>query len=152
MRGLADTLRMEALRLSGPASTYTVHCAFPSNFISPALLEEQKSKPELTKRMEGTTGSMAELEQRFPSAEEVAQGIIAGVERGDFALCDDSMESGLLFANMIGPSPKRGLGVLDSVLATVVGLFVWPVFRRRWDKMCKQDGIRNRTMNDRLIN
>lgn len=148
MRGLADTLRMEALRLSGPASTYTIHCAFPSNFISPAFLEEQKLKPELTKRMEGTTGSTAELEHRFPSAEKVAQKIIAGVERGDFALCNDSMESSLLFANMIGPSPKRGLGVLDSLLATVVGLLVWPVFRRRWDKMCKKDGIHNRSMND----
>lgn len=101
--------------------------------------------------MEGTTGSMAELEQRFPSAEKVARGIIAGVERGEFALCDDSMESGLLFANMIGPSPKRGLGIFDSLLATVVGLFVWPVIRRRWDKMCKEDGSHNKTMKDRLI-
>ena len=151
VRGLADTLRMEALRLSGPASTYTIHCAFPSNFISPAFLEEQKSKPELTKRIEGTTGSTAELERRFPSAEKVAKGIIAGVARGDFALCDDSVESGLLFANMIGPSPKRRLGVLDSLLATVVGLFVWPVLRRRWDKMCKDDGIQGRVMNDGLI-
>ena len=146
VRGLADTLRMEALRLSGPVSKYTVHCAFPSNFISPAFVEEQKSKPELTKRLEGTTGSIAELEQRFPSAEKVARGIIAGVARGDFALCDDSMESGLLFANMIGPSPKRRLGVQDSFLAVVVGLFVWPVLRHRWDKMCKKDGIRNRTV------
>lgn len=151
LRGLADTLRMEALRLSGPASRYTIHCAFPSNFISPAFLEEQKSKPELTKRMEGTTGSTAELEERFPSAEKVARGVIAGVERGDFALCDDSMESGLLFANMIGPSPKRGFGVLDSILGTVVGLFVWPIFRRRWDEMCRQDGIHKRAMNDSLI-
>lgn len=148
VRGLADTLRMEALRLSGPASTYTIHCAFPSNFISPAFVEEQKLKPALTKRMEGTMGSIAELERRFPFAEKVAQKIIAGVERGDFALCDDSMESGLLFTNMIGPSPKRGLGVRDSFLAIVVGLFVWPVFRRRWDKMCKEDGIYNRSMEE----
>ena len=149
VRGLADTLRMEALRLSGPATKYTVHCAFPSNFISPAFAEEQESKPGLTKRMEGTTGSMAELERRFPSAEKVARGIIDGVARGDFALCDDSTESGMLFANMIGPSPKRGLGVQDSFLAVVIGLFVWPVLRRRWDKMCKEDGIRSRAMNSR---
>lgn len=136
VRGLADTLRMEALRLSGPASTYTIHCAFPSNFISPAFVEEQKLKPALTKRMEGTMGSIAELERRFPFAEKVAQKIIAGVERGDFVLCDDSMES------------KRGLGVRDSFLAIVVGLFVWPVFRRRWDKMCKEDGIYNRSMEE----
>ncbi|KAL9119243.1 MAG: hypothetical protein Q9187_004203 [Circinaria calcarea] len=141
VRGLADTLRMETLRLSSPASTYTIHCAFPSNFITTAFLEEQISKPELTKRIEGTTGTRAELEQRYPSAEQVAQGIIAGVARGDFAICDDSMESGLLFANMIGPSPKRGRGVVDSLLAIVMGLFIWPFLRSRWDKMCKRDRL-----------
>lgn len=52
---------------------------------------------------------------------------------------------------MIGPSPKRGFGVLDSILGTVVGLFFWPVFRRRWDEMCRQDGIHNRAMNDSLL-
>lgn len=104
------------------------------------------------KRMEGTTGSMTELEQRFPSAEKIARGIIAGIERGNFAICDDdSMESGVLFANMIGPSPKRGLGLIDSLLATVVGLFVWPVLRRRWDSMCKQDGIRNKTVVNEAV-
>lgn len=148
---MADTLRMEVLRLSGPTSKYTIHCAFPSNFISPAFFEEQELKPELTKRLEGTTGSMAELEKRFPSAESVALGIITGVARGDFALCDDSIESSLLFANMIGPSPKRCLGVRDSFLAIVIGLFVWPVFRRRWDKLCKKEGIHSRTMNERSM-
>lgn len=148
VRGLADTLRMEALRLSGPASKYTIHCAFPSNFFSPAFLEEQKTKPELTKQIEGTAGSMGELEQRIPSAEKVAKGIINGAARGDFALCDDSMESGLLFANMIGPSPKRGLGVLDSLLAIVVGSFIWPLFRYRWDRLCRQDGMDHRKLHD----
>ena len=150
MRGLADTLRMEALRLSGPASKYTIHCAFPSNFFSPAFLEEQKTKPELTKQIEGTTGSTSELEQRIPSAEKVAKGIITAAARGDFALCDDSMESGLLFANMIGPSPKRGLGVLDSLLAILVGLLIWPLFRHRWEKLCRQNGMDHRKLNDDL--
>ena len=104
-------------------------------------------KPELTKRMEDTAGSMAELERRFPCSKAVAQGIIIGVERGQFALCDDSMESGLLFANMIGPSPKRGLGILDSLLAVIIGLFVWPFLRRRWDRMCREDGTHSRKMN-----
>jgi len=84
-------------------------------------------------------GSVAELEKKFPPAQKVARQIIAGVAKGDFALCDDSMESALLFANMIGPSPKRGLGILDSVLAVVVGLFVWPILRRRYDHMFKKD-------------
>ena len=94
---------------------------------------------------------MAELEKRFPSAENVALGIITGAARGDFALCDDSIESSLLFANMIGPTPKRPHGVRDSFLAIVIGLFVWPVFRRRWDKMCKKDGIHDKTESDRSM-
>ncbi|PSN60061.1 NAD(P)-binding protein [Corynespora cassiicola Philippines] len=140
VRALADTLRMEAIRHSGPASRYTVHCAFPSNFITGAFMEEQKKKPELTKQIEGTTGSLEELQKRFPSAEEVACKIIAAVGKGEFAICDDSFESALLFSNMIGPSPKRGLGIVDSLLAVIVGLFVWPILRRQWDAKCKKDG------------
>jgi len=139
VRALADTLRMEALRYSGPASVYTIHCAFPSNFITQSFFQEQEKKPEVTKRIEGTVGSVAELEKKFPSAQKVAGQIVEGVARGDFALCDDSMESSLLFANMIGPSPKRGLGILDSILALVIGLFVWPFLRRRYDYMYRRD-------------
>lgn len=142
MRGLADTLRMEALRLSGTASTYVMHCAFPSNFISPAFIEEQKLKPKLTKQLEGTSGSMTDLERRVPHASTVARNIILGIKRGDFVLCDDSVESSLLFSNMIGPSPKRGMGVVDSLLAPIVSLLVWPILRRSWDARCKQDGVK----------
>jgi 3-dehydrosphinganine reductase len=42
VRGLADTLRIEAHRLTCSASRYTIHCAFPSNFISPAFIQEQE--------------------------------------------------------------------------------------------------------------
>ena len=140
MRALADTLRMEALRLSGPNSTYTIHCAFPSNFITGAFLKEQANKPKLTKEIEGTTGTIAELEKKLPSVVKVAEGIVAGVRKGDFAICNDSTEAAVLFTNMIGPSPKRGLGIFDSISATIVGLMVWPVLRRLWDKRCKQDG------------
>ena len=145
MRGLADTLRMEALRLSSPTSTYTIHCAFPSNFITKAFLEEQKTKPDLTKQLEGTTGTVEELERKFPSAEKVAQGIITGVKKGNFAICSDSNEASLLFTNSIGPSPKRGSGILDSVMGAVVGMMIWPILRRRWERRCHRDGVALRT-------
>lgn len=140
VRALADTLRMEALRYSCSASTYTVHSAFPSNFITDTFLQEQEKKPLLTKRIEGTTGSVEELQKKYPSAEKVAAQIVAAVARGDFVICEDSFDSVLLFSNMIGPSPKRGLGIVDSFLAILVGLIVWPIVRRRWDALCRQDG------------
>jgi 3-dehydrosphinganine reductase len=138
VRSLADTLRMEALRLSNPASTYTIHCAFPSNFISPAFLQEQTRKPELTKQLEGTAAPISELEKKLPTSDKMARTIMAGVEKGEFAICDDSLESGLLWANMVGTSPKRGLGIWDTILAIVVGLFVWPVIRRQFDNQCRK--------------
>lgn len=132
---------MECIRLSNPSSLYTTHIAFPSNFISPAFLQEQTQKPALTKRIEGTSASSeADLAKKFPSSATVAAKIIRGVEKGEFALCDDSSESGLLFANMLGPSPKRGLGVVDSVVSVFAGVFVFPVYRRVWERMCRKDG------------
>ncbi|KAJ4356510.1 uncharacterized protein N0V89_004544 [Didymosphaeria variabile] len=114
LRALADTLRMEIMRYSSTKSTYTVHCAFPSNFMSPQFLAEQSLKPALTKQIEGTTASIDELAKKVPTARKVAEGIIQGTERGDFALCNDSLEASFLFANMIGPSPKRGFGLVTS--------------------------------------
>ena len=140
VRGLADTLRMEAIRLSNATSRYTVHCAFPSNFISPAFVAEQERKPQLTKQLEGTMHSMEELSHRLVSIEKLALGIVEGVESGDFVLCNKSPESALLFANMVGPSPRRGLGVIDSILSVLIGLFAWPITRKRWERKCERDG------------
>lgn len=130
---------MEALRYSNPVSNYTVHCAFPSNINTEAFIEEQKNKPKLTKEMEGTAGDATALEKKLPSAKKVADYIVSHVDSGDFAICDSS-DSSILFANMIGPSPKRGFGIVDSMLAVVVQFMIWPLQRRQWDSMCKKDG------------
>ncbi|KAI2465871.1 putative short chain dehydrogenase/ reductase [Annulohypoxylon bovei var. microspora] len=144
VRALADTLRMEVLRYNCPASTYTVHCAFPADFVSPGFVLEQKTKTPLTKRIQGLNRPFEELEARFPSSEKVASLIIAAVERGDFIICEDSFAASALFTNMAGPSPKRGFGIVDSILGLLVGWVVWPVLRRRWEAMCKEDGEESR--------
>lgn len=137
---------MEVLRYTCLTSTYTIHCAFPADFISPGFLLEQETKTELTKRMQGlaTKSSISELESRFPSSEKIASLIIAAVEKGDFIICPGSIASSLLFTNMIGPSPKRGLGIIDSLSGIIVGWFVWPILRRRWEAMCRRDGEESR--------
>ncbi|ORY07382.1 hypothetical protein BCR34DRAFT_626446 [Clohesyomyces aquaticus] len=130
IRGFADTLHIEALRLSNLASKCTSHCAFPSNFISEAFVPEQEHVPQLTKEIEGTTGPIDELIKNFSSGEKVARQIIV----------QDSWESSLIWANMVEPSPKRGWGISDSFFAIIVGLFVWPILRRRFDGMARADG------------
>ncbi|KAI1099371.1 putative short chain dehydrogenase/ reductase [Jackrogersella minutella] len=144
VRALADTLRMEVLRYNCPASTYTIHCAFPADFVSPGFVLEQKTKTPLTKRIQGVNLPFEELKAKFPSSEKVASLTIAAVERGDFIICEGSFSASALFTNMMGPSPKRGLGIVDSILGLLMGWVVWPVLRRRWEGMCKQDGEESR--------
>ncbi|KAH1370824.1 hypothetical protein KXW29_000587 [Aspergillus fumigatus] len=142
VRALADTLRLEVLRHNSARTTYTIHIAFPADFISPGFVLEQDTKPDLTKRIQGTNvATFAQLEEKFPSSEKVAQGIVARVDRGDFIICEDSLAASLLFTNMVGLSPKRGLGIVDSLWSVVMGWFVVPVLRRRWEKMCREDAI-----------
>jgi 3-dehydrosphinganine reductase len=140
VRALADTLRLEMVRYSCAASTYSVHIAFPGDFVSPGFYQEQQTKTALTKRMQGLEGTLDELVARYPSSEQVALGIMDAVNKGEFIICKDSTSASLLFTGMQGPSPKRGFGVFDSVMGVIVGWFVWPLLRRRWDHMCREDG------------
>ncbi|CAD6569950.1 MAG: 3-dehydrosphinganine reductase [Cyphobasidiales sp. Tagirdzhanova-0007] len=48
LRGLADTLRNEFLLFG-----ITIHCYFPATILSPGYEEEEKTKPALTKKIEG---------------------------------------------------------------------------------------------------
>ncbi|KAH7372242.1 hypothetical protein BKA66DRAFT_572366 [Pyrenochaeta sp. MPI-SDFR-AT-0127] len=140
VRALADTLRMEVLRYNSLNSTYSVHCAFPADFVSPGFILEQNTKTPLTKRIQGLDKPIAELMNKFPSADVVGSQIISAVEKGDFIICEDSLAASLLFTGMIGPSPKRGWGIVDGLLSPIIGLFAWPILRWRWENMTKQDG------------
>jgi 3-dehydrosphinganine reductase len=141
VRALADTLRLETLRHNSPKSTYTIHIAFPADFISPGFVLEQDTKPKLPKRIQGTdVTTFSDLEKKFPSSASVALGIVAKVDKGDFVICEDSLAASFLFTNMIGLSPKRGWGIMDSLMSVLVGCLVVPFLRRRWEKMCREDG------------
>lgn len=138
VRGLADCLRMEALVYSSPTRTYRIHSAFPSTFISDAFFEEQKGKPQLTMEIEGTVGSEEDMVKKHPSSAKMADIILGGLAKGDFAICDESVESPLLFANMVGVTPKRGYGIVDTLVGVVMA-FAWPLFgKRMWDGLCKK--------------
>ena len=139
-RSLADTLRMEVMRYSGPKSTYAVQCIFAHNFITPTFLQEQKTKPELTKRIEGTSGELHELEKQFPYAAKIAPEIVANVASGDYAVCDGRFDPQLLWANAMGASPRRGWGIVDTLMAMFM-LLAWPFVRRDMEKKCWGDAL-----------
>lgn len=138
---MADTLRQEVLRYNTSDVTYKVHCAFPGNFATPSFIEEQQYKPELTKQLEGSNKHPEEVLKSTPSPAKVAQCILDGIRKDDFAIGCDS-ECSLLLNNMLGPTPRRGLGILDSLFA-VIAWIVWPFIRRQHDADCQKDGKRN---------
>ncbi|KAJ6442335.1 short chain dehydrogenase/reductase family oxidoreductase [Purpureocillium lavendulum] len=105
VRALADVLRTELMRYSGSSSQYSVHVAFPSNFISSSFVDEQKNKPALTRRLEGTSASTPELAKKLHSASQVAEYIAAAVDGGQYVICSE-FEAALLFGGMVGLSPK----------------------------------------------
>lgn len=127
------------MRYSGPKSTYVVQCVFAHNFVTPTFIEEQKHKPPLTKRIEGTH---VEDESRFPPADKIAPEIVAAVATGDFAVTDTRLEPQVLWANMMGSSPRRGWGVVDSLLALLMWI-VFPFIRRDIEKKCLGDAQKN---------
>jgi 3-dehydrosphinganine reductase len=124
-------MRLEIIRYNNPKTTYAVQCVFAHNFITPTFIEEQKRKPALTKRIEGTTGDIAALEKtgNFPRAAKIAPEIVAAIDKGDFAVMDGRFESQLCWGVSISSSPKRGWGIWDTLLA-LLACIIWPIVRR----------------------
>jgi 3-dehydrosphinganine reductase len=69
IRMLADTLREECVLYD-----IDIHCSFPASILTPGFEEEEKTKPALTQKIEGTAGA--------ESPETVARYIIDQLERG----------------------------------------------------------------------
>lgn len=135
-------MRLEVMRYSGPKSTYAVQCIFAHNYITQTFLEEQKMKPDLCKRIEGTTATdLATLEKHFPYAAKIAPEIVAAVASNDFAVTDKRLEPQFLWASGLGSSPKRGWGIVDSLLALLASI-LFPLIRRDVEKKCKGDAFR----------
>jgi hypothetical protein len=75
-----------------------------SNINNETFFEEQKNKPKLKKKLDGAAGNMAAL-QKLPFAQKVANCILSVVDSSNFAI-SDSTDSSVLFAIIVGPSPK----------------------------------------------
>jgi 3-dehydrosphinganine reductase len=118
---------------------------FAHNFITPTFIAEERNKPELLKRLEGTTGELKDLEKtgKFPYASKIAPEIVAAIEQGDFAVMDGRFEPQLCWATAIGASPKRGWGIWDTLFALLASL-VMPFARKDWAKMTRGDALRDK--------
>ncbi|PWN48133.1 NAD(P)-binding protein [Violaceomyces palustris] len=114
IRGLAESLRSE-LQLYG----ISVHAYFPATILSPGFEEENKTKPKITKQIEGVDEGL--------TPEVCAKGLLKGIEQGHFFITTDFVSD--LFrvsANGSAPSNNWFLDGLIGVVASV-GLPIWRI-------------------------
>ncbi|KAF9239154.1 hypothetical protein BU15DRAFT_46990 [Melanogaster broomeanus] len=117
LAGLAEALRSELL-LYG----ISTHIFFPPTMYTPGYDEENKTKPSVTREIESLDKGL--------TAEQAAEALFKGVERGDFHITADWITN-LLGASTRGSAP-RGNWVIDSML-DIVAWVVVPILRRSVD-------------------
>lgn len=110
VRSLTDSLRSECLLYD-----INVACVFPGGITSPGFDEENKTKPEVTRQVEGTDTPQ--------TAEEVSRIAIQRLERGH-TLVTTQFISELLRSAAWGGSRRSNL-VFDTIMAGVGNLAWW---------------------------
>ncbi|KAI5777649.1 hypothetical protein EDC01DRAFT_623705 [Geopyxis carbonaria] len=111
IRSLADGLRQECLLYD-----IAVHCCFPATIYSPGFENEQKTKPELTKILEGSDDGQ--------TPEKVAEVCVKKLERGQFLVVTTFLGEAMRGATW-GGSP-RGNFVWDTIFGWIIAV-VWGV-------------------------
>ncbi|KAI7875011.1 NAD(P)-binding protein [Lichtheimia hyalospora FSU 10163] len=109
LRGLADSLRNE-LKMYG----IDVHIFLPGNIDSPGFVNENKTKPEVTKVIEGVSAAMA--------PKDCANALIQGLEAGHYMITTEFIAEVLRSATRgVNPSNNFILDTLMAIIAQPVG-------------------------------
>ncbi|KAF8076463.1 oxidoreductase [Lyophyllum atratum] len=104
LRGLAETLRSELLLYS-----VSVHIFFPGTIYSPGYVEENKTKPKITLKIEES--------DEGTQPDQAAEGLLRGVQQGHFHISADLV--GNLFR-----SSTRGASPHNNVLMDIIYSFI----------------------------
>ncbi|KAJ9201272.1 hypothetical protein DTO164E3_3579 [Paecilomyces variotii] len=136
MRSLSDTLCQEVEMYNGarrnsnnaaPAVDVKIHTVFPMGISSPGFENEEKLKPELTKKLEEA--------DKPQTPEEVARISIKALERGDY-LITTMLVGHLLKGTSLGPSPRNNI-LLDTITSWASNLIFLGVIpdlsRKTWN-------------------
>lgn len=118
IRGLAETLRSELLLYS-----IDVHCYFPGTILSPGYEVENRTKPDLTKQLEGGP-------EEGLTPEQCAKGLLAGLSRGHFFITSDFQTELFRASTSTGGSVPGNIWLLDQLKA-LIGIVSFTASRRR---------------------
>lgn len=144
IRSLSDTLSQEIEMYNGvhaqrhrfyaPAADVKIHTVFPMGILSPGFDNEQKIKPELTKKLEEA--------DKPQTPDEVASIAISALERGEY-LITTMFVGNVMKATSLGPSPRNSIigDTLLSWLSNVVFLQVIPDLRNKAFNWGKANGL-----------
>ncbi|KAI9466678.1 oxidoreductase [Lactarius psammicola] len=119
IRGLAETLRQELLLYS-----IDVHLYMPGTMYSPGYEEEEKTKPELVRKIEESDEGL--------TPERAAEGLYQGVRKGEFYITD-TFVADIFRTSTRGASPY-GTNILKDLLFCFLGTIALPLWRRGVDK------------------
>lgn len=117
IRGLAEALQSEFM-LYG----IDVHICFPGTIYSPGLEHENECKPKVTLKIEETDDGA--------SPEVVAEGLLRGVQNGDFHITYDFIGN-VFRASTAGSSPRNN--VVTDIFYSLLGFIALPFWRRSVD-------------------
>jgi len=117
LRGLAETLRSELLLYS-----IGVHIFFPGTIYSPGYIEENKTKPKITLKIEETDEGL--------QPEQAAEALLRGVQNGNFHISGDLLGN-LFRSSTRGATPHNNV-FLDAIYS-FIGWIGLPIWRRSVD-------------------
>ena len=117
IRGLGDALRTE-LKL------YDIHTHvyFPGTIYTPGYETENKTKPALTKKIEGAADGL--------TPEQCAKALLSGIDKGEYQITSDFV--GSLIKNLSrGASPSNNV-IIDTLLF-IIAAIAFPFWRMYMD-------------------
>jgi 3-dehydrosphinganine reductase len=130
IKSLADTLFQEAQLYSADVKIHTV---FPGTIDSPGLVEEEKTKPEITK--------ILEADDPIQSEETVASKSIKGLENGEFLVVVNWLTYAMR-ACAWGGSVRNNwfLDTITTFITAIVWIFISPDLNGKVKKYAKEHG------------
>ncbi|VDB87978.1 unnamed protein product [Peniophora sp. CBMAI 1063] len=117
IRGLAETLRQEMLLYN-----VDVHMYFPASIDSPGYVEENKTKPAITRKIEES--------DTVATPDACAEGLFQGVQRGDFHITD-TFNGEVFRTTARGATPWNNF--LRDLIYGFIGTVALPFWRRDVD-------------------
>ncbi|KAK7061780.1 3-ketodihydrosphingosine reductase TSC10 [Favolaschia claudopus] len=119
LRGLAETLRSELLLYN-----IGVHIFFPGTIYSPGYVEENKTKPKITLKIEESDEGL--------QPDRVAEALLHGVQNGNFHISGE-LTGHIFRSSTRGATPYNNV-FIDRIYS-LIGSIALPLWRRGVDSM-----------------